>query len=146
MEKKMQDFDVDQINNLLINSDELELPLTTQGILEGLMAIQYNQDFPNSLSRFNIYAFIQTIEWRWLNHRGTLPKRISKWYYDTYHKKMSEKLASTIGNIVRKNTIPNKEYHFDFTKSFTWKDGDFGDAGSCFWGDRAEIKTRMMQD
>lgn len=139
-------FEVDQKYQLTIVSDEIELPPFTRGILEGLMTIQYYRDFPTARDKFKMHQFILEIEWRWLTNRGSLPKRIGKWYYDTYNKKLPESLASSIGNIVRKHTIPNKDYHFDFTRKFTWNSGDFGDGGSCFWGDRSEIRQRMMAD
>lgn len=144
--KLSEDFETDKRYTLILSSDEIELPHETRGILEGLMTIQYYLDFPEAKKTFPMFEFIQSIEWRWLTNRGSLPKRIAKWYYDKYGKKLPDSISSAIGNIVRKKTVPNKKYHFDFTRDFTWEAGDFGDHESCFWESRSEIRDRMMDD
>ena len=39
-----------------------------------------------------------------------------------------------------------KASQLDFTQTFNWNAGDFGDRGSCYWSDRAKARTQMKND
>jgi hypothetical protein len=54
-------------------------------------------------------------------------------------------VISEIGNIARANIVPSKEYYMDFDDELDWEDGEFGDSGSCYWGDRWGARN-MLRD
>lgn len=85
-------------------------------------------------------ALPSSFSWVWKNERGTLPKRIASALYETNKFKLSEQDLSTIGTMASVGLTKVKEYYVDFTSSIGWKAGDFGDGGSCFWGDRKRAK------
>ena len=78
-------------------------------------------------------------DWSWVISRGkfsgTLPKRISQYLFKEHQIKIEPKELAKLGTSLSAHT-KGDEYTFDFTKNFNWKSGDFGDGGSCFWGDR----------
>ena len=65
---------------------------------------------------------------------GTMPKRIGKWLYKGYQKKISSAFMAEIGNIARAHTIKEDIFIFDITQQLDWNAGDFGDDGSCYFG------------
>lgn len=75
--------------------------------------------------------------WVWKTKEGKLPKRIAK----AYHKaqiKLDAKVVTELGNLAKRYSVTQSEYLVDFSERIDWEDGDFGDDGSCFWGDRSE--------
>lgn len=79
--------------------------------------------------------------WDWLlpkeqdGFSGTLPKRISKLHYIQHKKRISLKVQSDLGELL-KRLLPEPKLHlFDFTDVFDWAKGDFGDPYSCFAAD-----------
>jgi hypothetical protein len=51
-----------------------------------------------------------------------------------------------MGNIVSSHSEKNAGYKFDFTDDLrSWKSGEFGDDGSCFWQSRDSARTIMTK-
>lgn len=82
----------------------------------------------------------------WCTKRGTLPKRVQNHLFKTYKTKLTVEQISAIGNIAKAHTSEGKSYIMDFTKRINWQDGDFGDGGSCFWGDKHEAKSMLEEN
>jgi formylmethanofuran dehydrogenase subunit E len=89
-------------------------------------------------------------DWRWETRIGgkgefvgTLPKRIAKYFYQKNHTKLSSDLLGKIGSIMSAHTNSETEFIFDFTDTFDWSSGDFGDAGSCYWGCHSAAKDLL---
>ena len=76
---------------------------------------------------------------------GTFPKRVAKAVKRVLGVDMDSKIMGVIGDTAR-NYCPKITTHYvDFTQRFNWKAGDFGDIGSCFWGERSDA-IDMMTD
>jgi formylmethanofuran dehydrogenase subunit E len=67
---------------------------------------------------------------------GTFPKRVAKYYYQKHQRKLTSDQLGHIGSVMAKHTNRHNRYTFDFTDSFDWSAGDYGDSGSCYWGCR----------
>lgn len=88
-------------------------------------------------------------EWKWVvssgEYRGTLPKRVSKFYAKTHNIKLPDSILAELGNLARRHSSMQEVYHIEFVNRFDWQDGDFGDDGSCLWtynaGGRMMIET-----
>lgn len=76
---------------------------------------------------------------------GTFIKRIGKYLHNEYKFNLSPELAGKIGSIAR-DSLSDNTYHMDFTDSFNWEDGDFGDEGSCYWGRRTIARTILREE
>lgn len=85
-------------------------------------------------------------DWTWLTREGKLPKRIASHYFKTHSIKLPAELVAQIGNIARGNLVPGESYSFDFTAAIDWEEGDFGDDGSCYWGDRSAARDMLMDN
>ena len=76
-------------------------------------------------------------DWIWVAKNGpyvgTFPKRYSNYVYKYCGIRMSPSDLSNMGNMIAAHTSKTSEYIIDFTDSFDWEAGDFGDGGSCFW-------------
>lgn len=87
-------------------------------------------------------------DWRWSvstgDYRGKFPKRLSQYYYKAFGLKAPEGFLVQVGNIARAHSEDRSAYYFDFTDSFDWHAGDFGDDGSCFWGGGGNSYARVM--
>lgn len=85
--------------------------------------------------------------WDWIVKKGvysgTIPKRIGKIFHKTASISLSPDTLAEIGNIANKYLVKKTTYLFDFTKSLNWRNGDFGDGGSCFWGQRSNARTMI---
>jgi len=77
---------------------------------------------------------------------GTFPKRIAKYYYQTHKIKMPSSILSQIGNIAKDHSSDIATYEFDFTDTFDWQSGDYGDSGSCYWGSYSSAKELLSSN
>lgn len=99
--------------------------------------------------RQNLYPVLpEWWRWEWRTDgkdklRGTFPKRISQYMAIEYEVKLTPDDMNLIGNQVARHCDPETTWYFDFTSHFNWERGDFGDDGSCFWGDRISNKNLM---
>jgi hypothetical protein len=98
------------------------------------------------------YLYSLPVDWDWTwvvqkgEYAGTLPKRISKYYFKVYNIKCPESFLSQIGNIARAHSEDNLQYEFDFVDKFDWESGDFGDSHSCFWGSKEEARDILHEN
>lgn len=81
-------------------------------------------------------SFPKDWDWVWkVNGKavyvGTLPKRIAKYMYTQHAKKLTHDQLARLGDIGSANTEKTGEYHIRFWDQINWRDGDFGDSGSC---------------
>lgn len=83
------------------------------------------------------------IDWSyvWLikegEYRGTFPKRVRSYYHKAHGLKCLDSFITELGNLARRYSESTSAYHFEFVNRFDWRDGDFGDSGSCFWHQNA---------
>jgi len=141
----MQEITTDKLYHLTINSEYTPLPDSTISKVIAVMMIEHMHNMHKSSGFFAPAKFYRDIEWRWMADRGSLTRRISRWYNDQYSMNISPISLSAIGNIVRDEILKNQDYHIDFTSRFNWNDGDFGDSGSCFWSSNVRARDGMQQ-
>lgn len=89
-------------------------------------------------------------DWAWVwkvggkgEYVGTFPKRVAKYLYQKHGRKLSSTQLGELGTEVSTHCERNKSYTFDFTDSFDWDAGDFGDDGSCFWSCRTGAREML---
>lgn len=92
------------------------------------------------------HALPENFEWVWATNRGTLPKRIQSYYYKEHGVKLPVHLIATLGNVGRTHSSESKVIVLKFTDSVDWQDGDFGDGGSCFWGEKSGAKEMIEKN
>lgn len=98
---------------------------------------RYKENFDNDL--LPIQMILKTTE-------GSFVKRLQKVIYQKYNYKLPASLLNSIGDLISKNLPPEQSYYIDFVNKFDWNSGDFGDAGSCFWGGmRPGIRNNMAK-
>lgn len=89
-------------------------------------------------------------QWEWIVSKGvyagTLPKRVARFYFKVHNLKCPPTFLERLGNVARQHTSEGETYEFDFTQALTWSAGDFGDAGSCYWGGHADAREWLMDD
>lgn len=83
----------------------------------------------------------QDWQWTWLvagkgEYVGTFPKRLSKFYFQEHAIKCPTSFVQELGNLARKHSSEQITFTFDFTDTFDWESGDFGDDNSCYFTDR----------
>jgi hypothetical protein len=76
---------------------------------------------------------------------GKITRRISKMVHDSYDIDLTESEIATIGNIADQYSYQKNDYQIDFTTKFSWRSGDFGDEGSCFWSGRKLARTMLEE-
>ena len=78
---------------------------------------------------------------------GSFSKRVGRYVRSTTGKKVSSQHLGTIGSLVEQhsNLLDEEDFIIDFTDKFDWKDGDFGDEESCFWGSNDEALQKMEE-
>lgn len=77
--------------------------------------------------------------------QGTLPKRIAHLIYKNSGAKIPKGIVSEIGNIAARHCGNGQDYVYDITPDFDWREGDFGDTGSCYWGGRASARDMLKE-
>jgi hypothetical protein len=90
-------------------------------------------------------------EWTWLvsgkaDYVGTFPKRLSKFFFQSHGIKCPTSFMQALGNLARQHSADAITYTFDFTDTFDWDDGDFGDSGSCYWSDRTAALGMLAEN
>lgn len=89
-------------------------------------------------------------QWQWLitargDYVGTMPKRVRKYYRKAHGLKSPDTFIEEVGNVARRHSDTHLSYTFEFVSEFDWDAGDFGDRGSCYWGDHAQARD-MLRD
>jgi hypothetical protein len=91
-------------------------------------------------------------DWAWVwvvargDYAGTMPKRISKYFYKTHGLKSPESFLQEIGNIARRHSTALVTYTFEFVNRFNWRPGEFGDGGSCYFGGRGAALEMLEEN
>jgi len=119
-----------------------------------IAAQRLDRDQWKALNPSNAAAFLPGLpfDWQWVwvvskgVYAGTLPKRVASYYYKQFGIKSPTEFIEQLGNVARQHTTDGTAYDFDFTDEFEWEDGDFGDAGSCYWGDHAGARQMLYND
>jgi hypothetical protein len=75
-----------------------------------------------------------------VTRNGKIAKRIRKWVHERFDYDLPTNIVATLGELAHRMSIKPGEYYFDVTRDFGWRDGDFGDSGSCFWGSNSGAK------
>lgn len=75
---------------------------------------------------------------------GKLVKRVSKWLKEAQDIVLTSSELDKLGSIIA-HYHPNN-FHYDIVDEIDWRAGDFGDSGSCFWGDRSEAKDIIIEN
>ena len=78
---------------------------------------------------------------------GTLPKRLAK-YAHKQGSKLSESLLSQVGSAMAAYAGKSSEFDLEickYTHATDWRDGDFSDSGSCYWGGNSASRPSMME-
>ena len=78
-------------------------------------------------------------------YRGKLPNRLGALFKKEHDIKLTPEQRTVIGNLAKMHMVPDEKYVFDFTDKFDWDSGDFGDRGSCFWGENNLARKVMME-
>ncbi len=97
-----------------------------------------------------------TPDWSWsweVAHKGEytggLPKRIQKYAHNVHGVKLDAAVTSEIGTLASAHRDAGIEYWFDFDATLSWKSGDFGDKGSCYFdskaADNAKKKAALLE-
>jgi hypothetical protein len=107
--------------------------MESQNLEEG----EWKAKNPNRSSRY-LPDLPEAWDYTWLlqtgDFKGTFPKRVANYYRKEYSIKCPESFIRELGNLARQHSGEKSVYHFDFTDTIDWEDGDFGDSGSCYWG------------
>jgi hypothetical protein len=137
-EREVQHIDGPEFENEMLLIKENEGYLTTQGYLEirDLIWHNYGVRIPDRE------------EWKkWMHtegdYKGSLPKRIGKLVREVSGEKVDAQTLSEIGNLARGHTMEAEVLYLDFKRKIDWRDGDFGDNGSCYWGCNAGAKEMI---
>lgn len=78
---------------------------------------------------------------------GTFPKRLAKAFRRRLEIDLDCQIMGQVGDIARQHCPKSKTYYVDFVNKFGWSSGDFGDAGSCYWGEeRRGLRSKMASD
>lgn len=133
--------EVDKLFQFIPTTDQIQASKQT---VNDILDIIADECLAKHKGIIDIVALYLSTDWVWKTNLGSLPKRISKWYHTHHKDNLSETTLTQIGNLFRKETPKTQKYIFDITKTFDWKDGDFADGGSCFWGSNARARTKMQ--
>lgn len=90
-------------------------------------------------------------EWVWLvtekkPYVGTFAKRVSKFYFQILKLKCPPEFIQEIGNLARSHSSEALTYEFEFVNRIDWQDGDFGDGGSCWWGEYEQARPLLLSN
>jgi hypothetical protein len=94
------------------------------------------------------YYFLPSLpdNWQWVwvvqkgEYAGTMPKRVSKYYYKALKLRCPETFLQELGNIARKHANDSTEYTFEFVDEFNWSSGDYGDYGACWFHSNSDAR------
>lgn len=83
-------------------------------------------------------------EYVWATADGRFPTRVRKYYYQMFKIRVPSAVLSHVGNLARSHATEPLTYRFKIVDQIDWKDGDFGDADSCYWQVYADIDPKRM--
>lgn len=91
----------------------------------------------------NYHPLPNDFGWVWATNRGTLPKRITSYYYKNWQYKLAPEIVTELGNLGKLHASKAQTIVLDMTDNIDWNDGAFGDGGSCFWGEKSGAKAMI---
>lgn len=78
---------------------------------------------------------------------GRLSTRIENLIYKTYNVKVSENDKAVLGNILKEMTeLDRIKNYFVGVREVDWKNGDYGDSGSCYWSSHKQWKDKLVRN
>lgn len=112
--------------------------------MEGKIREKYINAFPRYMSNRNFCWVSKTED-------GSFVKRIQKLLYEFSSWSGSPKLELSNDILTKLGEISSKgvatKIYYDFTKTLSWKAGNFGDRDSCFWmSDRYYLREEMSHN
>lgn len=122
---------------------------------------KYSQDLLNTVEKFSYsqpspayFMMIPTLEhlviniaWSWRDASNTvLTKRLKKILSSYYQLKLDDNFYSVLGSYLKDYLLDNKTYYFDYTSQFDWVSGEFGDAGSCYFNNKASRGALQLME
>lgn len=92
------------------------------------------------------YQLAQGIGWNWLQDGRPWPRRFNTAFKKTFGFGLPPEYMGNLGDIASRHCMKDGEFiNMDFTRTFEWEDGDFGDSGSCFWGERSKAREMLSE-
>ncbi len=79
-----------------------------------------------------------------IKYQGKIVTRLDRWAKEK-RGALTAYDKEYLGDVAARHHIQAGPVYFDFTNRFNWFDGDFGDEGSCFWGDREEARKLLEE-
>jgi len=93
--------------------------------------------------------FAQHIGRRWKTEKGKWTKRFTRLYRKITGEKFPDQLRwwlSKLGKQFRESCELHDKYELRFDVYMRWRPGEFGDGGSCFWGEERKSIRKMFQE
>jgi hypothetical protein len=115
---------------------EIELEKRYKLVVRGKLPQYKIVNAQNALKRYGV-TLPADFDWTWKALRGKLPKRIERHIANETEIDITPDLSRCImeiGNSVSDCIPPDEVVEFRFTDQLNWKNGDYGDPNSCFWG------------
>lgn len=70
-------------------------------------------------------------------------KRLRKYLYDRYGYKLPDYTTTEIGNLYNRYNDNGTQHNIDIIDDIDWYAGDFGDTGSCYWGENDDDRVSL---
>lgn len=120
--------------------------IASQELKEG----DWQAENPTNERRF-LPALPEDWDYSWVitgkgDYVGTFPKRVAKYYYTQLNLRCPRRFLEQVGNIAKAHSETGFTYRFDVVNRFTWRSGDFGDSGSCYWGGHSYAKVMLVDN
>jgi len=134
----MTEIPTNEIIEFGLNSDNIKLDDAT---IDSIMVMVFEEvkKIDTPFTTIGIATLKTEIDWQWKTDRGTLPKRIDNWFYKKTNTSLDAQIVSQIGNLARAKVPKDQKYWFDINTTFDWRQGDFGDHGSCFFSSNPTV-------
>lgn len=142
---KYHKIDLNVIYHHIIPPEHLTFPKEVIKSITGLLVEHWVQK--KGLKHWPNLSILQEVNWKPKVARGSgFVSEFAKLVKAKLDLNLTSDVTHKIGNIVGVNTTDDYEYCFSFTNKFNWKAGEFGDAPSCFWQNRKDIRTAMENE
>lgn len=133
-----------QIISIISDEDKDKIFDIIKEQMKGQVKKEYIDVFPKYMNNCNF-------DWVSKTEDGSFVKRIQKVLYDFGTWLRSPKLELSNDVLTKLGEISSKsaaaKIYYDFTKTLSWKAGNFGDRDSCFWmSDRYYLREEMSHN
>lgn len=75
---------------------------------------------------------------------GNMARRMSKLAWNEFNIVLAKEQLAVLGQLARDNSNTAETVYIDFTDKLDWNAGEFGDAGSCYWGGHNRAREILM--